>query len=167
MNEISRRHQFAPIPELRDLFDPFGMLDWRPKLDFHPIRIEDRFEEDGTYVLSAEMPGIDPEHDVELVVSEGTLTILAERSSERQDKRHSEFRYGAFSRSVRLPANAKEEEITAGYAGGILAVRVPVTPPPKASARKIEVVAEHRAAEQQAAGKPAGPKAAATKTTKA
>lgn len=146
MNEISRRHQLVPIPELRDLFDPFGVLDWRPKLDFHPIRIEDRFEEDGTYVLSAEMPGIDPERDIELMVSEGTLTILAERSSEQHDKRHSEFRYGAFSRSVRLPANAKEEEITAGYIGGILTVRVPVTPPPKAAARKIAVAAEHQGA---------------------
>ncbi|GAA2003582.1 Hsp20/alpha crystallin family protein [Catenulispora subtropica] len=146
MNEISRRHQIVPLPDLRDWFDPFGMLEWRPKLDFHPIRVEDRFEEDGTYVLSAEMPGIDPEHDVELVVSEGTLTILAERSSEQHDKRHSEFRYGAFSRAVRLPANAKEEEITANYRGGILTVRVPVVLPPKAAARKINVAAEHHGA---------------------
>ena len=65
MTETSRRHQLAPLPDLRDWFDPFTMLDWRPKLDFHPIRVEDRFDSDGAYVLSAEMPGIDPEHDVE------------------------------------------------------------------------------------------------------
>lgn len=142
MNEISRRHQLVQFPDLRDLFDPFAMLEWRPKVDFHPIRIEDRFEEDGTYVLSAEMPGIDPAHDVELVVSEGTLTILAERSSEKHDKRHTEFRYGAFSRAVRLPAGAKEEEITASYTGGILAVRVPIAQPEKAASRKISIEGE-------------------------
>ena len=140
MNEVSRRHSTALLPDLREWFgfDPFGMLDWRPKVDFHPIRVEDRFEDD-TYVLSAEIPGIDPEHDVELIVAEGTLTILAERSSEDHDKRHTEFRYGAFSRAVRLPAGAKEEEITASYSGGILSVRVPLTKPAKAATRKIAV----------------------------
>ena len=138
MNEVSRRHQGLPQVDLRDWFDPFAMLEWRPKLDFHPIRIEDRFEDDA-YVLSAEMPGIDPEHDVELVVADGTLTILAERSAEKHDKRHTEFRYGAFSRAVRLPAGAKEEEVTASYSGGILTVRVPLAKPPKAASRKIPV----------------------------
>ena len=139
MTEVSRRH----VPTVLDMrewfgFDPFAIVDWRPKVDFHPIRIEDRFEDD-SYVLSAEIPGIDPEHDVELVVSEGTLTILAERSSEKHDKRHTEFRYGAFSRAVRLPAGAKEEEITATYSGGILSVHVPLTKPAKAATRKITV----------------------------
>ncbi|NUR30621.1 MAG: Hsp20/alpha crystallin family protein [Catenulispora sp.] len=139
MNEVSRRH----VPGMLDVrewfgFDPFAIVDWRPRVDFHPIRIEDRFEEDA-YVLSAEIPGIDPEHDVELVVSEGTLTILAERSSEKHDKRHTEFRYGAFSRAVRLPAGAKEDKITASYSGGILTVHVPLTMPAKAEARKIAV----------------------------
>lgn len=140
MNEVSRRHSTALLPDLREWFgfDPFGIMDWRPKVDFHPIRVEDRFEDD-TYVLSAEIPGIDPEHDVELVVAEGTFTILAERSAEKHDKRHSEFRYGAFSRAVRLPAGAKEEEITASYSGGILSVRVPLTKPEKAASRKISV----------------------------
>ena len=145
MTEISRRGQFVPLADLRDLFDPFAMLDWRPKLDFHPIRVEDRFEEDGTYVLSAEIPGIDPEYDVELVVAEGTLTILAERSAEKHEKRHTEFRYGAFSRSVRLPGGAKEEDITASYVGGILTVRVPIAQPPKAATRKIPVAGEAHA----------------------
>ncbi|WP_194916384.1 Hsp20/alpha crystallin family protein [Catenulispora rubra] len=75
MAETSRRNQFVPLSDLRDLFDPFVMLDWCPKLVLHPIRVEDRFEPDGIYVLSAEIPGIDPEHDVELVVSEGTLSV--------------------------------------------------------------------------------------------
>ena len=138
MTEISRRRQGAATPDLRDLMDPFGLLDFRPKLDFHPIRVEDRFEDD-KYVLLAELPGSDPEHDVELVVAEGTLTILAERSEEKHDKSHTEFRYGAFSRSVRLPGSAHEEKISASYSGGILTVTVPLEKPAKAATRKIEV----------------------------
>lgn len=136
--EVSRRHPVAQLLEPREWFDPFGLLDWRPKTDFHPIRIEDRFEE-GTYILSAELPGVDPEKDVEIVVSEGTLTILAERSVEQHDKRHTEFSYGAFSRAVRLPDGAKQEEIAASYRAGILTVTVPLAKPPKAESRKIAV----------------------------
>jgi HSP20 family molecular chaperone IbpA len=136
MTEISRRHPSPTLPEL--LMDPFGMLELRPKLDFHPIRVEDRFEDD-KYVLLAEIPGIDPEHDVELVVAAGTLTVLAERSAEKHDKRHSEFRYGAFSRNVRLPEGAKEDQISATYSGGILTVTVPLEQPAKAASRKIAV----------------------------
>jgi HSP20 family molecular chaperone IbpA len=136
---MSRRHQGpAQLLDLRDWLDPFTMLDWRPKTDFHPIRVEDRFDED-KYILSAELPGIDPEKDVEIVLSVGTLTILAERSSEKHDKRHTEFRYGAFSRAVRLPEGAKEDEVTASYSGGILTVTVPLAQPPKAESRKIAV----------------------------
>jgi HSP20 family molecular chaperone IbpA len=139
MNQVSRRHQGpAQLLDLREWLDPFAMLDWRPKTDFHPIRVEDRFEED-KYILSAELPGIDPEKDVEIVLSVGTLTILAERSAEKHDKRHTEFRYGAFSRAVRLPEGAKEDEVTASYSGGILTVTVPLAQPPKAESRKIAV----------------------------
>ena len=139
MAEITRRHQGSTLPEF--LVDPFAMLDLRPRLDFHPIRVEDSFT-DSEYVLRAELPGVDPEHDVELVVSAGTLTILAERSSEKHDKRHTEFRYGAFSRNVRLPDGAKEDKISATYSAGILTVTVPLTQPAKASSRKIPVKRE-------------------------
>jgi HSP20 family molecular chaperone IbpA len=149
MTEISRR-QGLSLPDIRDLFDPFGLLDLRPKLEFHGIRVEDRFEDD-RYLLMAEIPGIDPEHDVELVVSDGTLTILAERSEEQHDKRHSEFRYGTFSRSVRLPASAKEDQIAASYDAGVLTVTVPLKQSPKSSARKIEVKSAAKSGAKSAA----------------
>lgn len=139
MNQVSRRHQSpAQLLDLREWLDPFAVFDWRPKTDFHPIRVEDRFEED-KYILSAELPGIDPSKDVEIVVSAGTLTILAERSAEKHDKRHTEFHYGAFSRAIRLPEGAKEDEVTASYRDGILIVTVPLAQPPKAESRKIAV----------------------------
>lgn len=88
------------------------------------VRIED-FVEDDTYVLRAEMPGIDPDKDVQIDVSGDVLTIKGERREEHQDRRRHEFHYGSFSRSVTLPPNAKVDEVTAAYKDGVLELRVP------------------------------------------
>ncbi|MDF3147709.1 MULTISPECIES: Hsp20/alpha crystallin family protein [unclassified Streptomyces] len=103
----------------------------------HGIRIEERLTE-GTYVLRAELPGIDPAKDVEITISEGVLTLRAERTEETKEKHHTEFRYGTFTRSVRLPAGAKGDEATADYKDGVLTIKVPV-PEEKAGTRTIPV----------------------------
>jgi HSP20 family molecular chaperone IbpA len=89
------------------------------------VRIED-YVDDGTYVLRAELPGIDPEKDVEVHVARDTLSIRGERREEEQDKRHHEIHYGEFVRSVRLPEGARTDDVTATYDDGVLEVRVPV-----------------------------------------
>ncbi|MFJ4205676.1 Hsp20/alpha crystallin family protein [Streptomyces sviceus] len=102
----------------------------------HGIRIEERLT-DEAYVLQAELPGIDPDKDVEITVSEGMLTLRADRE-ETKDKRHTEFRYGTFTRCVRLPAGAEGDEATAEYKDGVLTITVPV-PEKKEGARTIPV----------------------------
>jgi HSP20 family protein len=89
------------------------------------IRIEDLMTEQ-EYKIRAELPGVDPEKDVQVSVANGILTIHAERKEERQTRHRSEFRYGMLQRSVRLPANADEETIAATYGKGILEVTVPL-----------------------------------------
>ena len=54
------------------------------------------------------------------------LTISGRRQEEERDKNHSEFRYGSFSRSVRLPPGIDRTSIAATYDNGVLEVRVPV-----------------------------------------
>ena len=92
------------------------------------IKIE-QFQEGSTLVVRAEVPGIDPDQDVDVSVSEGMLHIAVERqeTSEHKSKAgyRSEFRYGRSSRSIALPAGAKEEDITATYKDGVLEVRAP------------------------------------------
>ena len=94
-----------------------------------PFKLEEFTEDDGTFVLRAELPGIDPDENLEITVDDGHLTISAEREerSEERDngKYRSEFRYGSMARSVRLPDGADEEAITATFKAGILEVRVP------------------------------------------
>lgn len=88
------------------------------------IRVED-FVEDGTYVLRAEMPGIDPDKDVQIDIEGDVLTIKGERQEEHQEKHRHEFHYGSFARTVTLPQNAKVDDVTAQYKDGVLELRVP------------------------------------------
>lgn len=92
----------------------------------HLIRIEDSLTEQ-EYTLRAEVPGLNPEKDIQVRVSNGMLTIHAERSEQQQTASRSEFRYGVLQRTIRLPANADEKKITARYDKGILEVTVPLT----------------------------------------
>lgn len=86
--------------------------------------MEDYVEGD-TYVLRAELPGIDPDKDVEITVDRDVLTISGERREEVKERNRQELHYGSFMRSVTLPGDAREKDISASYADGVLEVRVP------------------------------------------
>ncbi len=94
------------------------------------FRLEQFTDDDGALVIRAELPGIDPGEDVHVAVHDGQMTISGERrshtESEEKDTYRTEFQYGSFSRSIRLPAGAVVDEIGASYRDGILEVRVPV-----------------------------------------
>ncbi|MGZ4493118.1 MAG: Hsp20/alpha crystallin family protein [Nocardioides sp.] len=116
---------------------PFAdMLDWLESatpgmrgLGLAPyVRVED-FIDNGTYVLRAELPGIDPDKDVELTVEGDMLTIRGQRREEKKDRNHHELHYGSFARSVPLPRDVKADEVTATYTDGVLEVRVPASGP--------------------------------------
>lgn len=127
---------FAPL--MRP-FDDLLHDGWGRRL----VAVEE-FTEDGTLVVRAEMPGIDPEKDVEITISDGMLHICAERSEEEEKSgRHfqrRELRYGSFARSLPVPEGTDEGKITASYKDGMLEVRVPL-PVAKAaeSARRVPV----------------------------
>ena len=70
------------------------------------LRIED-FVEEGEYVLRAEVPGVDPDKDLEVFVEGNTLVVQGERREEQRDKEHRELHYGSFERAVRLPDGAE------------------------------------------------------------
>jgi HSP20 family protein len=126
------------------------ILDWveRPLVSIwapagHPMRAED-YVRDGQYVLRAELPGCDPERDIEVTASRGVLTIRAERREETGARHHSEFRYGTFARSFRLPPNADESRIRSIYGNGILEVTADLTTEAaQAERRRVPVMVNH------------------------
>jgi HSP20 family protein len=111
-----------------------------PFLSGQLIRVEDRLT-DNEYVLRAELPGVDPDKDVQISVTSGVLTIHAERQEETKSINHSEFRYGTLHRSMRLPGNADEEHVSATYTKGVLEVTVPLSTPNEPG-RKIPITKE-------------------------
>ena len=85
------------------------------------IRVE-QFIDDGQYVVRAEIPGVDPEKEVDVTVIDGILKIHVERTEEKRDKAHSEFHYGRLMRSLTLPSGAMKDTAVATYTDGILEI---------------------------------------------
>ena len=134
----ARRHAVpARFPDLFDWLD----TPWAEALPFRSaqtFRVED-YTENGNYMIRAELPGVDPEKDVEVSVARGVLPLHAERREETKQDRRSEFKYGSLTRSVSLPEGADPDKITASYDNGILTVTVPVPEEAKPAARRIAV----------------------------
>lgn len=102
------------------------------------IRVEE-FDEDEQYVLRAELPGIDPDKDVDIAIEDGLLTVKAERREEKKEGGRSEFRYGTFTRTLRLPAGTVEDDVKATYHDGILEIRAPIAAAKTPTAKHISV----------------------------
>ena len=120
----------APV-RFRAMFP--GLADWLespwtgppPLLMGQVFRLEETMRDD-RYVIRAELPGLDPENDIEVTVDGRILTIRAERRLENNRPYRSEIRYGSLARAVRLPARVDAADISARYDKGVLEVSVPV-----------------------------------------
>ena len=110
----------------------------RPAPDVVPIRLE-QYPEDSSYVFRMELPGIDPERDLEVSVQTGILSIRATRRDEPAVKHDSEFRYGTYARHVALPLGANVHDVTASCKNGILTVRIGMEPEHDVAARTVPV----------------------------
>ena len=93
---------------------------WAPALDIS--------ERKDAYLVTVELPGVEAD-DLEITLEDGLLTIQGERhfahdSSEQQFHRV-ERRYGAFRRSITLPAQVQAEQIEASFENGVLQIVVP------------------------------------------
>jgi HSP20 family molecular chaperone IbpA len=106
------------------------------------VPVED-YIRNGQYELRAELPGLDPERDIELTVAGEILTITAHRPEDTRGRQHSEFRYGTAERSFRLPPCADLSRIQASYGHGILTVCVILAPDTEAPiSRRIPILAD-------------------------
>jgi HSP20 family protein len=119
---------------------PFMEKEWAPALEI--------LEKSDKFVIKAEMPGI-KEEDIEVSVSDNTLTIRGEKKADKEVKEEdyyfSETSYGSFFRSVSLPSNADAEAIAASIDDGILEVDIPKVADVKP--KKVSVAAKKKKAE--------------------
>lgn len=108
---------------------------WKPAVNVH--------EDKEKISIDIQLPGIDMK-DVYLSVNDHTLEVRGERkadSEENKDGYHvQEVRYGAFSRTFKLPSYVDPEKVQAAYERGVLTVAVPKHE--KAKPRVIEIEAK-------------------------
>ncbi len=133
-NPSTRLFDWFDTPDIFRLFEGMRPFDDR-------IRLEEEVVGDHL-VIRAEMPGLDPDKDVEIQVGDGVLTVKAERRKEETKRSdgniRSEFRYGSFRRTVLVPKGTSAKDVAATYRDGILEIQVPMPSGPT-PAEKIAV----------------------------
>ena len=144
-----RRHgseiAYNPFREMEDLerklFDePFA--DFFRSGDIAEFKT-DITDEGDSYVLEADLPGFDKK-DIHLDISDGTLTINAERHSEHEqkDKKQKYVRversYGKYSRRFDVSA-IDTEKIKAKYDNGVLRLTLPKKQVELPEAKHLEI----------------------------
>ncbi|MBB3310452.1 HSP20 family protein [Rhizobium sp. BK196] len=90
--------------------------------------------------VTAEVPGLE-EKDIEVLLSDGVLTLKGEKQSETEDKdrRFSERYYGRFERRIPLGVEVKEDNIDARFKNGVLTVTLPKTEKAQSQVKRIAI----------------------------
>jgi HSP20 family protein len=91
------------------------------------------------YVLTADLPGVDP-GSVEVSVDSGTLTIAARRTARSEESVQwlaNERFFGSYRRQLSLSEGVDAAAIAATYENGVLTVTIPLAE--RAKPRKIDV----------------------------
>ena len=145
--ELIRWNPFGMLSDIDREFDRllddrlFGSLStwpisteaWSPRVDI--------LEEDGRFVITAEVPGIDKD-DIKVNLENGNLTISGERTfenEERMDDYHRvERSYGSFHRHFHLPKTLERDKVEATMADGILTITLPKKPEVKPKKVKVK-----------------------------
>ena len=113
---------------------------WAPAVDIT--------ERKDAYLVAVDLPGVRID-DLEITFQDGVLTIQGQRhvmpdSSEERIHR-AERRYGAFRRSITLPAHVKADAIEATTQDGVLQIMVPKAEEVQAKRIQVHAGREHTA----------------------
>jgi HSP20 family protein len=131
------------MPSLRRMFDAEPALRYESTFTV-PSPAVDITEDDGTYKVTAELPGM-TEKEIEVVVSGDMLTLKGEKKEEKEQKEKnfylSERSYGSFQRSFCVPEGVDRNKIAADFSKGVLTISMPKTAKAVEQQKKIEVKA--------------------------
>ena len=102
----------------------------------------DLYEDENEIVVKAELPGM-AKDDIQISFADNVLTLRGEKKKEEEDKGKDYYRservYGAFVRSVVLPAEVNPEKATALFKNGVLEIRLPKSESAKKKEIKVNV----------------------------
>lgn len=142
--------RWEPFNELRRMEDALDRM-WggffRPARYLRPWAEEwalplDIHQTEDSVVVKAPIPGVKPE-DVEVTIEGNTLTVRGESKASEEVKEEDyilrERRYGAFHRSVTLPARLDTDKAGASYEHGVLTLSIPRREEAKPRSIKVKV----------------------------
>lgn len=117
MDRLFERFFESPWSELPALGD------WTPAIDVT--------EGKDAITVKAEVPGVDPK-DINVSLEGDILTIKGEKEQKKEEKDERQHRiertYGAFVRTVRLPAAVDGGKVNAAFKNGVVTVTLPKAP---------------------------------------
>ncbi|MFT4994653.1 MAG: HSP20 family protein [Paraglaciecola sp.] len=139
------------LPYVDEIFDKFTnswpfMRPSFPNIESSEFNLNpkvDIMEDDKSYKLSAELPGLDLDN-ISLDLSDGILTLSGEKKSEKEENKEGNYHlmersYGYFKRSFSLPPSVEEDKIKADFKKGILSVSMPKSEKAQKLQRKISI----------------------------
>lgn len=106
--------------------------EWNPAVDIN--------EEGDKYIVSADVPGVDPK-DIEVTLDNNVLTISGRRESEKKEEkegyRRVERSSGRFLRRFVLPDTVDDAKVSAKSDKGVLYITIPKSDKQKAKRIKV------------------------------
>lgn len=134
------RNMNKALANFYDLFESKNLMHEFENLHFAPSM--DLIDDDNSYKLQLEMPGVD-ENDIKINVNENILTIEGEKSTSKKNEKKNyvsrEISYGRYQRTLTLPQNADTNKIEANFKKGMLWVTIPKINPKVAQSKEIKV----------------------------
>ncbi len=97
---------------------PFVVPEWNPAVELA--------DADDHLILKAQLPGINKDN-IDVNVTRNSVTISGEYQQQADQHKiyGSEFQYGKFSRTIRLPVGIQQDKVEADYTDGILTLHLP------------------------------------------
>ncbi len=135
-----------------DVFSAFGMpsrrltpvqagwpssapgIGWRPHIDVSG--------DDSHYEITLDVPGLS-ENDLSIELKEDILVISGQKGEKTEQKMKQFYRversYGAFQRTLSLPADATADDIKASLKDGVLTLMIPRDPAARSDVKRIAI----------------------------
>lgn len=145
MSNIQKRDQRALYDPWKDFFDVGSIfspeLMRRSQNSMPAVNIS---EDDKSYCVDIVAPGFKKE-DFKINVEDDMLTISGEAKSESTEKDESkqysrrEYSHSSFTRSFKLPDNAKDDHISANFTDGILKLNIPKSEQQVKTTKEIKI----------------------------
>lgn len=142
-NVFSLQHDMNRLFE--DFFRSFeGSSPFSRKSDMFQPRV-DVVESGKDLRVSIELPGLD-ERDLDVSISNDSLTIKGEKREEREDDTDGYYRlerhYGSFSRTIPFPCDVDKDKAQAVFKRGVLTVVLPKSSQINQEIKRIEIKKE-------------------------